>query len=114
MTTMSHSQDSKRIYRVDKFMVPDRSRAEFVEKVRETHEILRTLPGFEEDSILEKTDGPGEFNMVTIVVWRDADAIAAARETMKARQQEAGFDPGETMKRLGIQADLVNYRQIEA
>ncbi len=40
------SKRSERIYRVDKFAVPNRAREEFIEKVRKTHEFLRTQPGF--------------------------------------------------------------------
>ncbi|MBA3424486.1 MAG: antibiotic biosynthesis monooxygenase [Rubrobacteraceae bacterium] len=114
MNPSSYSQEQQRIYRIDKFIVSEPARAEFLERVKHTHELLRILPGFIEDSILEKMDGPGDFNLVTIVVWWDAEAIAAAKEAVTARHQETGFDPRETFDRLGVQADLVNYRQIDA
>jgi len=46
------SNQSGRIYRVDKFVVPDRAREEFIHNVRNTHELLRTLPGFLQDFVL--------------------------------------------------------------
>jgi heme-degrading monooxygenase HmoA len=61
------TNESERIYRVDKFVVPDRAREEFLHKVRRTHELRRTLPGFLQDFVLEQSSGPGEFNVVTIV-----------------------------------------------
>lgn len=59
---------SERIYRVD-FVVPDHAREEFINRVRRTHELLRTQPGFLQDFVLEQSSGPGEFNFVTVVEW---------------------------------------------
>lgn len=53
----------ERIYRVDKFVVPDRAREEFIGKVSKTHEVLRTVPGFLQDFVLELESGPGEFKL---------------------------------------------------
>lgn len=112
--TKSAQSLRKRIYRVDKFKVPDPARDEFVRKVRETHEFLHTLPGFVEDFVLEQTGGPGAFNFVTVAVWDSADAIDSARKAMMARQKASGFDPQATFSRLGIEADLAIYREIAA
>lgn len=113
MTASSQGQNSGQIHRVDKFVVPDAARAEFVERVRGTHEILRTLPGFVRDSVLEKTGGSGEVNFVTVAVWCDAGAVEAAREVVRARHEEAGFSPQEMFARLGITADLAAYEQLD-
>lgn len=113
MTASPYSQGPQQIYRIDKFAVPDSARREFIENVRSTHEFLRTLPGFIQDSVLEKTGGPGEFNFVTIAVWHSAEAIEGAKDAVKYRHEELGFSPQEMFARLGIKADLVNYRQID-
>lgn len=113
MATSPRPQDSRQIYRIDKFVVPDSARGEFIENVRSTHEFLRTLPGFVQDSVLEQTGGPGEFNFVTVAVWHSAEAIEAARETVISRHEEIGFSPHEMFVRLGIKTDLANYRQID-
>lgn len=55
-------QHPDRLYRIDKFKVPAPARAEFLEKVQLTHELLRTLPGFIQDLVFEQSDGPGQFN----------------------------------------------------
>jgi heme-degrading monooxygenase HmoA len=102
------------IYRVDKFVVPDDARDEFMDRVRGIHAFLRTLPGFVQDSLLEQTGGPGEFNIVTIAVWDGAESFENAREAAAARYRETGFDPQETIARLGIRADLATYKQIGA
>jgi hypothetical protein len=108
------SHKSARIYRVDKFVVPDSVRKEFISRVRSTHELLRTLPGFLQDFVLEQSSGPGEFNFVTIVEWDGVQSIENAKAAVMAMQKEMQFNPQEMFARLGIKADLGNYKQIEA
>ncbi len=55
------------VYRVDKFVVPNSARDEFVARVKATHEVLKKQRGFVQDILLEQFAGPGEFNFVTIV-----------------------------------------------
>ena len=112
MSTHESSNESRRIYRIDKFNVPSSARKEFIDKVHRTHEFLRTLPGFIQDSVLEQTGGPGEFNFVTIVIWDSTESIEAARKAVMAKYEEIGFNPQEMFARLWIKADLANYQQI--
>ena len=100
------------IYRVDKFVVPAAARDEFLARIRETHELLRRQPGFIRDAILEQVAGPGKFNIVTIAEWQDQAAIGAARDVVRRAHAERGFSPQETMKRLGVEADIADYRPI--
>lgn len=113
---MSESQAANKlkwVYRVDKFIVPDQGREEFVDKVRSTHRLLRTLPDFMQDFVLEQSAGPGEFNFVTIVEWEGSEFIENARAAVMALHQEMNFSPQDTFTRLGIKADLANYNHIE-
>ena len=100
------------IYRVDKFVVPEAARDEFLARIRETHELLRRQPGFIRDAILEQVAGPGKFNIVTIAEWQDQAAIDAARDVVRRAHAKRGFSPQETMKRLGIEADIADYRAL--
>ncbi|MFO7304341.1 MAG: antibiotic biosynthesis monooxygenase family protein [Gammaproteobacteria bacterium] len=102
--------ENNRIYRVDKFVVPQAVRGEFLQKVDATHRILRQQPGFVRDVILEQIAGPGRFNIVTIVEWESQAAIDAAREAVTKVHAENGFNPQAFMARLGVQADIANYR----
>ena len=117
MEDTTDSQNSQHIYRIDKFKVPSAARAEFIQKVLMTHRLLKTLPGFLGDSIYEQFEqmgGPGVFNFVTLVAWENVEVFKAARQSVLAKQQEVGFNPTEVFARLGIEADLANYTQIEA
>ena len=40
---------SERVYRVDKFVVPNDAREEFLQKARQTHALLKAQPGFLQD-----------------------------------------------------------------
>jgi heme-degrading monooxygenase HmoA len=104
---------SKEIFRVDKFVVPAHAREEFLHKVHATHATLRVQPGFVRDAILEQTSGPGECNFVTIVEWESSDAIEGARQAVAALHDKMNFDPHELITRLGIRADIANYKRVE-
>jgi heme-degrading monooxygenase HmoA len=106
--------NSERVYRVDKFVVPDHAREEFVGRVRETHSLLRTLPGFLQDFVLEQSSGPGEFNFVTVAEWDSVESMENAKAAVMAMRKETKFDPQEMFARLGIRADMANYRRVEA
>ncbi len=114
MTTLLSPKSPAKVYRIDKFRVPEPAYREFLARVRETHEFLRTQPGFVEDCVLEKTDGPGGFNFATIAVWESAEAVAAAKTAVAAWRKTTGYDPQEMIARLGIEADLANYEAIDS
>lgn len=97
------------VYRIDKFVVPETAREEFWQHVHRTHRILRSQPGFLEDTLLEQHSGPGRFNAVTIIRWSSADDLPAARAAAEAGHRAAGFEPAEFFDRAGIEADVANY-----
>jgi heme-degrading monooxygenase HmoA len=113
LNTRGSSSELGEVYRIDKFNVPSSARKEFIDKVHRTHELLRTLPGFIQDNVLEQIGGPGEFNFVTIVIWDSMESMEAARKAVMAKREESGFNPQEMFARLGIKADLANYKQID-
>lgn len=100
------------IYRVDKFIVPQTAREEFLKRVHDTHRVLRHQPGFIRDALLEQIAGPGKFNIVTVAEWENQDAMDTARAAVMKAHAESGFNPQETMARLGIEADIANYKPI--
>jgi hypothetical protein len=112
MSTPASTNETRQIYRIDKFKVPGSARQEFMDRVHSTHEFLRTLPDFVQDSVLEQTGGPGEFNIVTIAIWDSPESIKAAGKAVTTKYEEIGFNPQEMLARLGIKADLANYRQL--
>lgn len=102
------------VYRVDKFIVPETAKEEFLAKVHATHAVLRSLPGFKRDVVLEQLSGPGHYNYVTLVEWSDAAVMEAAKAEVQKSHAKNNFNPQEMFARLGIKADLGNYRAIDA
>ena len=105
---------ARRLYRVDKFVVPAAAREEFLGRVFQTHEVLRKQPGFVQDFLLEQVSGPGEFNIVTIAEWESEDFVAGARAAVEALHRSTNLDPQQLFSRLGIKADLGNYQRVAA
>jgi heme-degrading monooxygenase HmoA len=104
----------ERIYRVDKFIIPDEARSEVIDKLRSTHALLKEQRGFVQDFVLEQSSGPGEFNFVTIVEWESEEAVENARSAVMALHREMNFNPQELFDRLRIKADLANYKRLDA
>jgi heme-degrading monooxygenase HmoA len=107
------TESSDETFRVDRFTVPEAARDEFLAQVADTHHILRTMPGFVRDAILEKPGGPGELIIVTIAEWDSTDAIENARKVMQEHHAETGFEPQEFMAKLGISPELASYHRLE-
>ncbi|WP_158596257.1 antibiotic biosynthesis monooxygenase family protein [Oleomonas cavernae] len=103
---LKEADQSRRVYRVDKFVVPQAARPEFLAKIRETHAMLATLPGFVRDVVLEQCGGPGEFNLVTLVEWESAAALLQhdiADEAGQGRQHRVGLaDLGQELRPRGL------------
>ena len=100
------------VYRVDKFRVPASVRDEFLVEVRKTHELLRKQPGFRHDLLLEQESTPDEIGIVTLAAWDDQASVKAAGEAVLEMRRSDSFDPGSFMARLGVTADLGNYREL--
>ena len=65
------------------------------------------------DAILAQSSGQGEFNFVTIVEWENGDFFEGARQAVAALDRKMNFDPHELITRLGIRADIANYKRVE-
>jgi hypothetical protein len=102
------------IYRVDKFIVPNSARDEFMVRVKATHEVLRKQRGFVQDILLEQFAGPGEFNFVTLVEWESLAHVEEAKAVVVAMHKQSNFNPQEMFQRLGIKADMAFYKEIGA
>ena len=107
--------ENKKVYRVDKFIIPVSSRDEFLARTQAVQGFLKTQEGFIHSSCLEQFSGPGKFNIVTIAQWSSSAHIERAKAAVAAFSQEKSFEPQEAFqRRLGIKADLGFYNEIEA
>ena len=94
---------------IDKFIVPQESKARFLTEVHKSATFLRTLPGFVEGFVYEKTDGESRHNVVTTAVWRDEGAFQNARKIAAEGFKKIGFNPPEIMKNLNVEIERAVY-----
>jgi heme-degrading monooxygenase HmoA len=96
---------------IDKFIVPEESKAAFLTEVRKSAAFLRSLPGFVEGYIYESSDAASRTNVVTTAVWRDDEAFQNARKAAAVEFQKIGFNPPEIMKKLKVEIERGIYRR---
>ena len=87
---------------IDEFIVPEESKAEFMEGARKIQSFVRTLPGFVEGFIYEKRNGESRHNFLTTAVWENEEAFENAKKAVAAEHQKQGVSPQETRQRLKI------------
>lgn len=113
MSFSNQGHANGRVYRLDRFVVPRSARDEFLMRVGQTHEILRRQDGFVQDFLLER---PGEDDtaiIVTMVEWDSQETVDRVVLIVQAAHRDMGFNPKETVARLGIKAELGIYRPVE-
>lgn len=96
---------------IDKFIVPEESKAAFLAEVRKSSAFLRTLPGFVEGFVYESVDGGNRHNVVTTAVWKDEDVFQNAKRSAAEEFQRIGFNPPEIMKKLKVEIERGIYRR---
>ena len=94
---------------IDEFIVPEESKAEFLEGTRKIQSFIRTLPGFLEGFLHEKQDGESRHNFLTTAVWENEEAIENAKRAVAIEHQKQGFNPQETRQRLKIESVRSTY-----
>ena len=87
MTSCS-SRHPERVYRVERFKVPDAALKGFLEAAARSHEILRRLPGFVKGSVFERTGGPSGTYVVTVAVWESPQAAKTATALVGGRHHK--------------------------
>ncbi len=96
---------------IDKFIVPEESKAKFIAEVHKSAAFLRTLPGFVEGFVYEKTGGESRNNVVTTAVWKDEEAFMNAKRSAAEGFKKIGFNPQEIMKTLKVEIERAIYRR---
>ena len=98
-----HNKESKmEKVLIDELIVPEESKAAFLEGARKVQSFIRTLPGFVEGFIYEKKDGESPHNFLTTAVWESEEALENAKTAVAVEFKKRGYDPQETAKRLKV------------
>jgi steroid delta-isomerase-like uncharacterized protein len=97
---------------IDKFVVPEKAKQEFLERLKINRNFIKNLPGFVEDAAYESTDEQGNLIFITIAVWESEDAVRKAKETVQAEYKREGFNLAAMLERLEITMDRGTYKNV--
>jgi len=106
------SENMKQIF-IDKFIVPEKSKQEFLKRVSINRNIIKQLNGFIKDDAYERTDEKGNLIYVTIAVWENETVLKKAKEIVQAEYKKEGFDIAEMFTRLNITMERNIYNEAE-
>ena len=106
------SENMKQIF-IDKFIVPQKSKQEFLNRVNINRNIIKILNGFVKDDAYERTDEKGNLIFMTIAVWENETVLKKAKEIVQAEYKKEGFDIAEMFTRLNIAMERNTYNEIE-
>ncbi|MCD0472704.1 antibiotic biosynthesis monooxygenase [Flavobacterium sp. JAS] len=104
------SENMKQIF-IDKFIVPEKSKQEFLERVNINRNFIKNLNGFIKDEAYERTDEHGNFIFMTIAVWENEAVLKKAKEAVQSSYKKEGFDIAEMFARLKITMDRNIYKE---
>jgi heme-degrading monooxygenase HmoA len=96
---------------IDKFIVPEMSKASFLEIAHKVQRFLKTLPGFVEGFLYEKKEGEGQYNYMTTAVWETERAFNEAKSAVASEFGKEGIDPQKVMKELKIECERAVYER---
>ncbi len=111
-TTMKDTTNQEQAF-IDKFFVPAAAKDEFLQRMKYNRGFIHQLEGFIKDNAYFKTEENGNLTVITVAVWRDAQAIINAKEAVFAEYKRIGFNPVEFYERLHIQLERGTYSPIE-
>jgi heme-degrading monooxygenase HmoA len=104
------SENMKQIL-IDKFIVPEKSKQEFLQRVNINRNFIKNLNGFIKDEAYERTDEHGNLIFMTIAVWENEAVLKKAKEAVQASYKKEGFDIPEMFTRLNITMDRNIYKE---
>ncbi|WP_343705244.1 hypothetical protein [Flavobacterium sp.] len=96
---------------IDKFIVPEKSKQEFLERVRINRNFIKNLNGFVNDNAYERIDENGNLIYLTIAVWKNETVLKSAKEAVQAYYKKEGFNISEMFARLNITMERNIYKE---
>jgi heme-degrading monooxygenase HmoA len=106
---MKSSTHESRVFRIDRFVVPAASEAEFLRAVAETNTAFDGMEGCLQHHVLKQQGPSGDGVFVTVVEWASEAAIHKAREAVAAKHAQMKLNPQEMFQRLQIKAERGDF-----
>ncbi|MNZ68692.1 SnoaL-like polyketide cyclase [compost metagenome] len=110
--TLLSNDPANEVQFIDKFLVPAAAKKEFYDRVNINRNFIKKLPGFIRDNVYEYIDENGNTICITIALWKNKEALSAAKTAVQEEYKKTGFDPAEMFKRLNISADRGVYKEL--
>lgn len=104
--------EKENVILIDKFIVPDMAKAEFLQRVKINRDFIKTLSGFIRDAAYTYTSSDGKLVCVTVAVWTNREALDTAKDAVQAQYKREGFDMPGMLKRLDITIDRGIYKEL--
>lgn len=98
---------------IDRFIVPQAAKAEFMERMAINRNMIKDLPGFIRDEAFVREDDQGGLHCITIAVWESEVALKAAKASVQAAYQQQGFNLAAMLERLDIRMERGQFRKLE-
>jgi heme-degrading monooxygenase HmoA len=111
-TEAKKSEAMKKIF-IDTFIVPEKSKQKFLERVSINRNFIKHLNGFIKDDAYERTDENGNLIYMTIAVWENEAVLKKAKESVQAEYKKQGFNIAEMFERLNIVMERNIYKEAE-
>ncbi|MBP1850462.1 hypothetical protein [Rhizobium halophytocola] len=105
---MPPPDSGRSVFRLDTFLCPAAHVAAFAERLATIHGYVGTLDGCLYNRVLV-AHGTPVVKIATLVEWRDAAAMAAAKTAMADFHAKEGFDPARFMAELEIIGEFGSY-----
>lgn len=97
---------------IDKITVPKAALAEFMKRMNINRALIKTLPGFIEDTVYQSNGNDDSLMFVTVALWESEEAILNAKNAVQAEYKREGFDMPAMLQRTGINIDRGIYHQL--
>lgn len=98
---------------IDRFIVPEAAKAEFMERMAINRNLIKKLPGFIRDVAFVRESELGELHCITVAVWESEAALKAAKASVQAAYQEQGFNLPAMLERLDIRMERGQFRKLD-
>ena len=98
---------------IDKFLIPKDAIREFKDRTKINMCIVTKQPGFIKEEAYERFDEHGNLICITMVVWKNFDAIIKAKAAVQAEYEKQNFNPTEMMERLHITLERGIYMVVK-
>lgn len=107
---MATAANERSVLRVDTFDCPAEHAGIFEDRLMVIHSYFDTLEGCLYNRIAARSgDDDARVRFVTLVEWRDRQALAEAKAAVAAFYAQSGFDPASFMKAHGITGDFGTF-----